>query len=275
MRFYMKEKFSENRTPSLPQVLGLSASLGIGAKNPHCHEDKARYHIMEICANLDAHSLQVPEEDPAQSTNTKFIPISREEVSDFKTYIKGVMEKIESSMLSEAHGSTSLPRGSQSYENWVVELCKGNLGRDLVTRAEQLREYNNALMISQDLRTKDALSYLEENIKSKKETEVELWLHDLYEKIRERFSRQENHETNAWLQKVEELLMEKFPVGGSNNTSRVIVFVRTRFVAVALLDWMKTSKKLKDVVRPTYVIGCSHRNGKGIRRYYSEMLCAA
>ena len=261
----MQEKFSEGKPVSLPQVLGLSASLGIGAKNTNCNDEKARQHILEICANLDAHCLQVLEDD-RQSTNTKFLPIPREGISEFKNYIKGVMEEIENHLLfvlEGARGSGSLRRGSQSYENWVVEICKRSLGRDLVTCAEHLREYNNVLMISEDLRTEDALSYLKETIKSKEETEVELWLRNLYENTRESFSRQESHETNAWLEKVEELLLEKFPVGSNNNTSRVIIFSRTRFVAVALVDWMKSLEKLKDVIRPTYVIGCSHRNGKG------------
>ena len=44
--------------PNLPQIIGLSASLGIGTGNSGSG-NKAETHIMGLCANLDAHELMV------------------------------------------------------------------------------------------------------------------------------------------------------------------------------------------------------------------------
>ena len=264
MQWYLDDKF-EAKSASLPQILGLSASLGVGTGNTGCGV-KAEQHILEICANLDVHDLQVYE-NQLQCIDTKITPISRKNMDIFSTAVNEVMEKIEEMLpsASDTVGKIPQPRGCQHYETWVVTLCKEDLGRDLMTCAEHLLEYNSSLMINEELRPDDALLYLQENLRSQESTDIELKLKDLYEQARQRIlSEQERKkdEMNAGLGKLEELLLEKFSQESAEK-SKGIIFVRTRYVAKGLENWIKKSSKLRNVVNPTRVIGCGQKNGNG------------
>ena len=54
MEFYVAEKKSQTRSAPLPQVVGLTASPGTGQANG---SSQAREHILQLCANLDAHKF--------------------------------------------------------------------------------------------------------------------------------------------------------------------------------------------------------------------------
>jgi ERCC4-related helicase len=182
------------------------------------------------------------------------------------------IEKMMSSVDTHEH-----QYGSQPYENWVVTQLKENLGRDMLTCLEHLKFYNNSLMINDEIRSEDALRYLRENIeqhqestevenKPRKLTEMEFKLRELKDKatavIRQGF---EVSQLNPGLRMLQERLLEKLSCRGENGfESKGIIFVRTRFVAEALVDWLGKSQALKNVVKkPTSVIGCGQRNGKG------------
>jgi hypothetical protein len=70
---------------------------------------------------------------------------------------------------------------------------------------------------------------------------------------------------NPGLRMLGERLHEKLSCGAENGLeSKGIIFVRTRFVADALVKWLENSQALKNLVKnPTSVIGCGQRNGKG------------
>lgn len=198
-----------------------------------------------------------------QSTNTEITQVSRDENNVFKKTISDVMTKIESMMSSVNKPVHS--HGSQPYENWVVTLSQENLGRDILTCLEQLNFYNSSLMINDEIRCQDALQYLDEKISDpEKPTEMEIKLRKLFDSA-VAVIKSEVTELNPRLQKLEERLHHKLSYGKENGfDSKGIIFVRTRFVAEALVDWLKNLNALKNLVKnPTSVVGCGQRDGKG------------
>lgn len=202
-----------------------------------------------------------------QTTNTKITPVSRDENNVFKKTISDIMTKIELMMLSVDRPVHS--HGSQPYENWVVNLSQKDLGRDILTCLEQLKVYNNSLIINDEIRSKDALRYLHENINSQQlttienneqSTKMEIELRKLFDSAVAAIE-SEVTEPNPGLQMLERRLHNKL---SHEKESKGIVFVRTRFVAEALEDWLRNVNALKDLVKnPTSVVGCGQRNGRG------------
>jgi hypothetical protein len=158
----------------------------------------------------------------------------------------------------------AIPHGSQPYENWVVNLCNENLGRDILTCSEHLKFYNSSLMINDQIRSKDALQYLQKRIHSKESTEMEIKLREVFDKAVAAIEDGDS-EPNPGLQILEEHLFEKLSCAAKNGLeSKGIIFVRTRFVAETLVDWLENSQALQNLVKhPTSVIGCGQRDGKG------------
>ena len=154
--------------------------------------------------------------------------------------------------------------GSQPYENWVVNRRREDLGRDILTCLEHLNLYNTALMIDQEIRSEDALQYLRENVQTNDSTEMEIKLRGLFQKAIAAIQSGVS-EPNPGLEILEKRLYEKLSFGQlSGGQSKGIIFVRTRIVAEALVNWLENSVALKNLVKnPTSVIGCGQRNGKG------------
>ena len=153
--------------------------------------------------------------------------------------------------------------GSQPYENWVVDQMKKELDRDILTCLEHLKFYNSSLMFNNQIRSEDALRYLQENMQTKDLTEIEVKLQELFDKavsvIQESFKASE---PNPGLQILEERLLGK--LSADDHNSKGIIFVQTRFVAEALVSWLQNSESLQKFVKnPTSVIGCGQQNGKG------------
>jgi hypothetical protein len=171
------------------------------------------------------------------------------------------IEKLIPSVVKPCH-----PHGSQPYENWVVEQEKVDHGRDNLTCLEHLRFYNNSLMINNEIRWEDAMRYLQGNMQSKHSTEVEVKLEGLFNEAVKVIEKDlEATEPNPGLQILEKRLLEKFSGNAcGDDKSKGIIFVRTRFVAEALVSWLENSQPLQEFVKnPTSVIGCGQRNGKG------------
>ena len=199
-----------------------------------------------------------------QNTRTKITPITHDDSNVFKKTISDIMAKIESIMSSVDKPVHS--HGSQPYENWVVnQLRQQYLGRDIFTCLEQLNIYNNSLMINREIRSEDALRYLLEKLsESEQPTEMEMKLRKLFDSAVE-VIKSEVTEPNPGLQALEESLHHKLSHGKENGfDSKGIIFVRTRFVADALVEWLQNLNALKNLVKnPTSVVGCGQRDGKG------------
>ncbi|EDO44279.1 predicted protein, partial [Nematostella vectensis] len=243
MHQYIDLKLKKHK--GLPQVVGLTASLGVGKSNT---VENAHKHILQICANMDA-----------QKINTV-----RENVNELKDCVTGgvperkVMDKIEKAAKKSLPDLQQPPcnRVSQQYRQWIEVISKQAcaLGlRQLTTYIEQLRQYHLALLTNDTVRMKDALTCLKEyfdTLDETKFTENDKLLHNLYHK---------NHvaihgETpNPKLEELKKLLLGFHE--NDSKESKGILFTVTRGSTVGLVEWIKESEDLKHKFRPKALVG--------------------
>ncbi|KAF7215920.1 interferon-induced helicase C domain-containing protein 1 [Nothobranchius furzeri] len=271
MRYLMQKhknlrlKKEQKKTVPLPQILGLTASPGVGGANTVA---KAVEHIMRICANLDASEIMTrsQEEDRKQQRKT-ILTVENKAEDPFGDVIKTIMNAIH----NEAKLSPICDLGSQNYEQWAVQKERqAAKEEDKTVRvcAEFLRRYNEGLILSNTIRMSDALSYLnkfhEEQIKKKTSvdgeqniqiTDTERFLFKLFKDKKEEletFSKNPKYENDS-LSKLREQILREF---SSRGQARGIIFTKTRHSAITLSQWIQENPKFADVeVKPSHVIG--------------------
>nr|XP_056704225.1 antiviral innate immune response receptor RIG-I [Euleptes europaea] len=281
MSKYLDLKFEQAETP-LPQIVGLTASLGVGsAKNL----EETIEHICTVCASLNAQVISTVKENtkdleeivykPQKSINlTEKRPQSR-----FVDIISHMMSETEA-LARKLYPIDALSPikcrsfGTQKYEQWIVNVQKGcsvlqlpdkeeesRICRALFIYTEHLRRYNDALIINEDARTQDALAYLKEffeNIKSGGFDEIEEKLTSNFEdKLPEMnaISQDESNE-NPKLETITFILEEEYRL---KPQTRSILFVKTRALATALKNWIEESPQLKHL-KPDVLMGRGKRN---------------
>ncbi|XP_053327005.1 interferon-induced helicase C domain-containing protein 1 [Spea bombifrons] len=263
----------------LPQILGLTASPGVGAAN---NNKKAEEHILRICANLDAHNIMTVQEHATQLQNQVKEPCKRIEIAEdkkknpFGDRLKAIMEEIQS------YGtlSTTSAFGTQSYEQWIVQkertAAKEENRKEHVC-AEHLRKYNDALGINDTIRMTDALNHLKKFYAEEKKKklilseengnglienidETDKFLIDLFDKHKKELKTlagRQDYE-NEKLISLRKSIMEEFT---RNSKARGIIFTKTRQSAVSLYEWIKGNEKFEEVgIRPQYLIGAGHNS---------------
>ena len=112
----------------LPQIIGLTASLGVGA----C-EDDPRVHYVRICANLDCECItyvrreenvrELLEFNPRPQRDQIIAVEPRSMDTEFAIEVTTLMKQL--MMLDEmrvAVGRVSPEFGTQQFENWVVQV---------------------------------------------------------------------------------------------------------------------------------------------------------
>lgn len=257
----------------LPQVLGLTASPGVGGAKDR---KRAEEHILKICANLDSRIMTVKENIKQLERQVK-LPCKNVDIAEdkkenpFGDKLKKMMTKIE----EFADLSSTSEHGTQSYEQWVIQKEKSAAKEGNRTQhvcAEHLKKYNDALQISDTIRMNDALSHLEkfyddekkkilrlqendDEETSKKIDKTDKYLLDLfYTEKKKLISLAENEDyENEKLVKLRRAIMEEFT---KNNKARGIVFTKTRQSATALCQWISDNEKFKEVgIRAYFLIG--------------------
>ncbi|XP_058479057.1 interferon-induced helicase C domain-containing protein 1 [Solea solea] len=272
MMRYLKQKHKnrtlqkeQKETVALPQILGLTASPGVGgATKIH----KAEEHILRICANLDASKIMTRsigdfKKEPRKAT----LSVEDRKEDPFGDVIKKIMNTIH----IHAQLSPSCDLGSQNYEQWIVDKeRKAATGDDHKVRvcAEHLRQYSEGLNLSNTIRMCDALSFLneyhEKELKRKTApdeeqiihiTDTERFLFNLFKENKEELQRlAENPQyENDSLSKLRSKILHEF---SSREEARGIIFTKTRRSAIALSHWIQENPKFADIgVKASYVIG--------------------
>jgi len=113
-----------NSCARLPQIVALTASLGVGSCDANPVE-----HYIRICANLDCHQIVHVKENRKELA--KYVPrLKREQIFAVEPRDKGTPfhKAIDSMMaeilkLDEMKGKTvACSYGTQPFENWAVEV---------------------------------------------------------------------------------------------------------------------------------------------------------
>ncbi|XP_010227100.1 PREDICTED: interferon-induced helicase C domain-containing protein 1 [Tinamus guttatus] len=286
MRRYLKEKMKnrklakENRPLILqPQILGLTASPGVGGATSHA---KAVEHILKICANLDACRIMTVEEHASQLRNQVKEPYKKTVIADnkrrdpFREKIIEIMTDIQN--YCQLHPKSEF--GTQPYEQWVIreekKAAKEEKRKQRVC-AEHLKKYNDALQINDTVRMVDAYNHLRSFYKEEKskktvvsddedepavskQDETDEFLIGLFyakKKQLKRFAENPEYE-NETLTELRNTLMENFT---KTSEPRGIIFTKTRHGASALFQWIKDNKKFEEVgIKAQYLIGAGHNS---------------
>ncbi|CAN9497800.1 unnamed protein product [Ophioblennius macclurei] len=272
MMRYLKQKHKnkklkkEQKEPlPLPQILGLTASPGVGGAKKM---EKAMDHILSICANLDASQIMtrsLGEYKKEQRKKTVLVEDRKED--PFGDVLKKIMTEIH----SHANLSPNCELGTQNYEQWVVQNeRKAAKDGDMKVRvcADHLQQYSEGLNLSNTIRMCDALSFLskfyEEEMKKKTSpdedhkiqiTETERFLFHIFQDNKENLETLAKNPAyeNDSLSKLRTIVLQEF---SSRDQARGIIFTKTRRSAIALNQWVQENGKFADIgVKPSYVIG--------------------
>ncbi|XP_041481839.1 probable ATP-dependent RNA helicase DHX58 [Lytechinus variegatus] len=304
MRYYLKEKKAilirkgvrEEQWPiglpsdvgGIPQVVGLTASVGTGTSND------AHGHIVTLCANLDSFGVKTvtqeeniveltehnkpPEKDQILST-PKRTPTP--EISRFISILETIMEEIETKVLAK-HQSDYISKdviaaspmfGTQEYENWIAKIRVHAELRfpNLEICANYLFHLNLALMLYDDLRAVDALESIE--VFKLKTKGIQDDLPDgrhcrlIYEKNLQELkelARKENPLSNPKLLCLHEMIKKVYT---KEPESKGIVLARTRFATHALLNFIKECEELAELdppILPVRIVGQSREVDQGL-----------
>lgn len=272
MMRYLKQKHKnkklvkEQKEPMpLPQILGLTASPGVGGATKM---EKAEEHILRICANLDAFKIMTRSLGEYKKEQRKItVSVEDRKEDPFGDVIKKIMKAIH----THANLSPTCDLGSQNYEQWVVQKeRKAATEEDQKVRvcAEHLRQYSEGLNLSNTIRMRDAFSFLnkyhEQEIKKKSSpdeeekiqiTPTERFLFNLFKESKEELQKlaEKPEYENDSLSKLRVRILQEF---SSRDEARGIIFTKTRRSAIALSQWIQENPKFADIgVKAAYVIG--------------------
>ncbi|XP_039613432.1 interferon-induced helicase C domain-containing protein 1 isoform X2 [Polypterus senegalus] len=282
MTRYIKQKIKNNslrkkgeKEVPLPQILGLTASPGVGgAKN----QQKAEEHILKICANLDASRIMTVRTNVSElqckvKEPYKKFAIAEERRSDpFGDVIKRIMQDIH----NYCNMCPSSDPGTQNYEQWVVQIekkaAKEENQKERVC-AEHLRKYNETLQLNDTIRMSDALKHLKkfyeeekmrkfnlEQDESLEITETDKYLFKLFQENKNELeSLAKNPENeNGKLAKLRTTILQQY---AKMSKTKGIIFTQTRVSAIALHQWIEDNKKFTELgVKSKYIIGAGHSN---------------
>uniref|UniRef100_A0A8C7FM60 Activating signal cointegrator 1 complex subunit 3 n=1 Tax=Oncorhynchus kisutch TaxID=8019 RepID=A0A8C7FM60_ONCKI len=238
MTSYLDAKLStEQNGQHLPQIVGLTASVGIGSfKN----QSEAENNICQLCASLDSRIISTIH------TNT----------DELQSYVHTPDKESLSSIENRDYGSQKVLQLKDQEEE--SRVC-----RALYNYTEHLRKYNDALIINEDARTKDALEYLSSFIQQVKnaghdETERQLTAYFDGQQGVLRGLSSGGQKENPKLDMLQYILEEQYR---QNDETKSVLFVRTRALADALKSWMEESDSLK-FLKPGVLIGRGRKSSQ-------------
>nr|XP_018668653.1 probable ATP-dependent RNA helicase DHX58 isoform X2 [Ciona intestinalis] len=269
MKIYHDNLLKNRRLDILPQIVGLTASPGVGSAKS---DEAAAKNIKTLLANLNVTTAPIEVQKHKKNLNQyeneakyELKPIKRQQ-SEFRTKIRLVMDKIETKLKLEFRRNDNATKGmkfdlkamsgTQDYEAWVVSFYKKstllvdpNLSQRFMAYARYLWKYNSSLWINDHVQSRHAKEYLEEELPLiQPRTPVEAELKKLHDEIVPEIMEENNPMINA-LYKILKTEFTKQP------ESKCIIFVRTRPIAKALITCIEESEVEKLHLNPKQLTG--------------------
>uniref|UniRef100_A0A2D4NV97 RNA helicase n=1 Tax=Micrurus surinamensis TaxID=129470 RepID=A0A2D4NV97_MICSU len=271
----------------LPQIVGLTASPGIGSAR---NVGEAIDYICNICASLNIEVISTVRKNVKDLEEIVHKPekiirfVGTRPQNRFIDIVSQMMSKAED-LARQFHPIDGLSvmksqcYGTQKYEQWIVDVQmkavvlqltnkeeESRICRALFVCTQHLRKYNDALIINEDARTKDALDYLKdyfEDIKNGNFDDIEQQLASNFEvNLLELTAASEDESNeNPKLEDIKEILGEAYHV---NPETRTILFVNTRALLAALKNWIEETPELQ-FLKPQALMG------RGKRSHYTGM----
>ncbi|NXI65277.1 DDX58 helicase, partial [Anseranas semipalmata] len=276
MTRYLEQKFDSSAS-QLPQILGLTASVGVGnAKNI----EETVEHICSLCSYLDIQAISTVRENIQElqrfmnrpETDVRLVKMRVHNhfaviISDLMSETEALMRKIYS--VDTISQNSKKDFGTQKYEHWIVATqrkCRllqledkeeeSRMCRALFICTEHLRKFNDALIISEDARIQDALSYLTEfftNVKNGPYTELEQHLTAKFQEKEAELTALSKDESNE-NPKLEELACILDDAYRYKPQTRTLLFAKTRALVAALKKWMDETPILS-YLKPGVLMG--------------------
>ncbi|XP_073907726.1 antiviral innate immune response receptor RIG-I isoform X3 [Castor canadensis] len=264
---YLDQKFGGSSEP-LPQVIGLTASVGVGDATT---TDEAMAYICRLCAALDATVIATVRENLKELERVVHKPqkffrkVESRTSNKFKLIISQLMKETEflAKNISEELGNLfeiqNREFGTQKYEQWIVDVHKkcsvfrmedkeeeSRICTALFLYTSHLRKYNDALIISEDAQMKDALNYLKDFFKNVRAAGFDEIEQDLSWRFEEKLKELESISTdpsnkNPKLRDLYLILQEEYHL---NPETKTILFVKTRALVDALKKWIEENSAL-------------------------------
>ena len=271
MHTYLELKSGEATKDRLPQVVGLTATPGVG-RNPGLSPAKAVDNLVKLCAYMDAqHGIQTVRKHTDELGKFVRKPESDQELvkqnEKRQVFIKRIEEEMQVCERFLDISSSQYSRWSQHYEQVVKENKAANEessnpdDRDRVSTARLLECYSQTLINYMDLpydQVMDTLDRYDDLDWSAPHvpTDREKYLQERFQKLKHDLSSLEKCE-NPILEKLEQRLTNAFQ---NCPNSAGIVFVRTREQADAISNWIVESEFADAVgIKPEMLIGHTRR----------------
>lgn len=269
---YLDQKLGGS-SDSLPQVVGLTASVGVGdAKST----SEALEYICKLCASLDVSVVATVKDNLEEleevvykpqkffrkvesRTTDKFKYIISQLMREIEGLAKSIFDQLDTVTLENFSQIQNRSFGTQNYEQWIVGVQKkcmvlkmpdkdeeSRICKALFLYTSHLRKFNDALIINEHARVKDALDYLKDffcNVRTAGFDETE---QDLTRRFEEKLQELESismdpSNENPKLQDLSFVLQEEYHL---NPETRTILFVKTRALVDALKKWIEENPKL-------------------------------
>ncbi|NXS56374.1 DDX58 helicase, partial [Brachypteracias leptosomus] len=275
MTKYLEEKFDSSAN-HLPQIVGLTASVGVG--NAKTIKETIE-HICTLCSYLDIQVISTVRENKQDLQRFRNKPethvrwVKRRVQNRFADIISDLMSETEVLMRKIYSVDTASQMrndfGTQKYEQWIIatqKKCKllqladkekeSSICRNLFICTEHLRKFNDTLIISEDARIEDALSYLTDfftNVKNGPYTELEKQLTAKFQAKEPELTALSKDESNE-NPKLEELACILDEAYRYNPQTHTLVFAKTRALVAALKKWMEANPLLSHI-KPDMLMG--------------------
>ncbi|RUS70384.1 hypothetical protein EGW08_021853, partial [Elysia chlorotica] len=268
MYYYLKEKRKGLSRKSLPQIVGLTASIGIDKAT---NIEDATRNIMKICGNLDVDHLAVVKRNIDELREIVPMPEEYQEELventsiEVRTKIYDIMERLEAiaehyaKELNDGNVSNCMRRAPSSkkcveYCQWVCSLRKAvteleiddGTPRTLAFRyldiiTDYLQAYHLSLETLDLAQVEDVMNHLDQSFTSfgpemnPERSEQEERFYEFFLDLKETATGQRIF-INPNLEKLAARLREN--VINRTDDARAIVFVRTRVLSEAVASWL-------------------------------------